>query len=421
MGNIRQYVNFASGETVPFYIEQDGQYLDQDVDIDFLRFQIDNNIVSSSFRILVLYPDETINYAIPSENIKAGGNYSENYQNGQRRSLSFTLYNNDGAYSPNINTLWAGTRLRLEMGVHLFSGATIWFYKGVYVIDKVTPSLTTSGKEVQVSAKDKFSLFEDATGRIEETTEIPVGSDIESVIKDCLLTSMGSGNPLDVIPIIYHSSFKDKKTQATISKSAGDTIGSLLLELATQLSAEIFYNAMGNLVVVPIANVTSDADKPLLYEYSTKEGTISQLDFSFDYNSIVNRIIVTGSSASGGISKAVAINDDPGSPLCYQRIGYRTGNIINDSNITSDFLAQERADYELRQQLIIKSSTSASVLYNPLLEVNNLIAVSDDFFNLVHERFLIQNVSCSLDYTGQMNINFTNLVNLPFVTNIKEV
>lgn len=416
MSNIVHYINFTSGDSLAFSIVKDGIYLDQESDIENLIFQINNNMISSTFRFLVLYPDETINYEIPAEDIKAGGTWSENYQNGQRRSVSFSLYNNDGKYTPDINTFWAGTRLKLEMGANLSDGQTIWFQKGVFIINKITPNKTSSGNEVQISASDKFSLFEDSTGKIDTTYEIPVGTNIQEVIKSILLTDMGNGFPLDSADIIYHSSFKEKVTQSTISKGAGDTLGSILLELCTQLSAEIFYNTSGQLTIVPINEVTSDQDKPLIYEYRTDNGDISQLDFSFDMNQIINRIIVVGSSNNGGVYKYIAVNDDPSSPLCFQRIGYRTGNIINDSNITSDVLAEERAKYELRQQLVIKSSTSANVLFNPLLEVNNLIAISDAFFELNHERFLLNSMSCSLDFSSQMSITFTNLRNLPFIT-----
>lgn len=416
MNNLVKYINFISGEALGFSVTQDSIYMDQDVDIDDLIFQINNNMVSSTFRFLVLYPDETINYEIPSEDIKQGGSWSENYQNGQRRSISFTLYNNDDKYTPNINTFWAGTRLRLEMGAILNSGQIIWFQKGVFVINTVTPSKTSSGKEVSVSASDKFSLFEDNTGRIDSTYEIPIGSNIEDVIKTILLNDMGNGFPLDSKPLIYHSSFKNKKTQSTISKSAGDTFGSLLLELATQLSAEIFYNSCGNLVFIPINEVTSDQDKPLIYDYETIKGDISELNFAIDMSQIINRVIVVGSSNNGGVYQYIAENNDPASPLCCQRIGYRTANVITDSNITSDLLAKERANYELRQQLIIKSSTSATVLFNPLLEVNNLIAISDDSFELRHERFLLSGITCSLDFNNQMTISFSNIKNLSFIT-----
>ncbi len=412
MSKVTQYMSLASGELLPFTVDSGGSYLDQESDIENIIKEINNNLISPMFRIFVLYPDETVNYEIPNSIIKNGGSYEENYQDGQRRSLSFTLYNYDGEYNPDINHLWAGTRLRLDLGMKMSSGDTVWVRKGIYIITNVTPSLTTSGREVKVSAGDKFSLFEDATGKLETSYTIDVGEDIESIINSILLTEMGNGYVLDSQKLLYNSAFKGKKTQASISKSAGDTFGSILLELGTQLSAEVFYNASGNLVYVPTEDVTMDVNKPLIYEFETAKGDINQLDFALNYNSIVNRVIVIGSSNDGGTYQAVAINSDSKSPLCYQRIGYRTGNIINDSNITSNILAQERAEYELRQQLIIKTTSSANVLFNPFLEVNNLIAISDEFFDLNRERFLIQSVSCSLDDSGVTSISFSNLNNI---------
>ena len=79
-------------------------------------------------------------------------------------------------------------------------------------------------------------------------------------------------------------------------------------------------------------------------------------------------------------------------------------------------LAKERAEYELRQSLILKSSISLSVLASPFLEVNNLITISDEFYGLNREKFLISNVSCSLDYSNTMSLSASNIRNLPFLT-----
>jgi hypothetical protein len=54
-----------------------------------------------------LNADETERYEIPNEDI-IGGSYSENYQSGQRRTLSFQLNNNNGEYTPSINHFWTG-------------------------------------------------------------------------------------------------------------------------------------------------------------------------------------------------------------------------------------------------------------------------------------------------------------------------
>lgn len=413
MYNLFKNINLSSGDILPVSLASVDLFVNQETDLSVLMKWIDLNHVGSKFRIYVLHPDESIDYEIPLEYIKEGGSFSENYQDGQRKSLSFSLVNEDGDFTPNINNFWAGTRFRLDMGLELPDMSVLWVQKGIFVLDKQEVTYSEGETAVSITASDKFSLFENKTGTLETSYEIPVGTEIEPLIKNILLTNVGEGYPLDIKPIVFHSSLKGKKTQATISKSAGDSYGSILLELATQLSAEIFYNSEGNLTLVPTNDTSLDIDKPLLYEYTTDEGYISGFNFSFDMSSIVNRIIVIGATSSGGVCRGEAVNDDPSSPLCYQRIGYRTGNIINDSNITTDILAKERARYELRQQLILKSSTSITVPFNPLMAVNNLVALTDDFFSLEHERFLLSSYSVTLDYSGTMSLTVTNVRNLP--------
>jgi hypothetical protein len=64
---------------------------------------------------------------------------------------------------------------------------------------------------------------------------------------------------------------------------------------------------------------------------------------------------------------------------------------------------------------IIKTTANNSVYFNPLLTVNNLISLSDDFFDLTREKFLLQSISFSLNYEGIMSISSTNTNNLPFM------
>lgn len=416
MNNLR--LNLASGEVLSVERESGAE---ESMSFAFTASQVMNAISSPNimprYRIYVLYPDETINYEIPSDDIQSGGSYSENYQDGQRRSLSFSLVNPDGKYLVGINKLWEGTRLRLDLGVQNYLGTTIWVEKGVFVITKATVSEDSSGNKVtQITANDKFMMFEGKMGVLDDTTEISIGSNIKDVINSILVMDPGYGSPFDSKPIIYNTAFKGKTVQSTISKSAGDNYGSILLELGTQLSSEVFYNSQGNLTFVPTSETTSDGDKPLLCSVSAENGDYDSLSFDIDFSSVVNKVIVTGSSNSSAVYKATAVNDDPKSPLCWQRIGYHMGSVINDSNITSNVLAQERADYELRKVLMMKSSVSINVAFNPLLTVNNLVSVTNPFFEMTSKRYLIQSVSCSLDYSGTMSLSLTSLDNIPFLT-----
>lgn len=419
MARIVKTIGLASGDLLSLSVMSGDTYLDSDVNITELNALINSPILRPRFRLFLLHPDETIDYQIPDEDILLNGSsFSEQYQNGQRRSLSFSLYNTDGKYTPSVNTLWAETKFALDFGIERDDESVVWKRAGVFVASSMTPSESTDSQNLSVQTGDKFSIFEGKLGTLETSYEIPSGTDIESTIRGILLGSKGNGYPLDPAPIIYHSSFKGLKTQAKISKSAGETLGSILLELANQLSAEMFYNANGNLTILPTQETSLDVDKPVICSFVDEDGDFSSLSFGLQLNEVVNRVVVIGATVDGKIYTATAVNDDAASPLCYQRIGYRTGQIINDSNITSQSLADDRAKYELRKQLILKSSVSLPISFNPLLSVNNLVEITDEFFGLDHEKFLLQGISCNLDYSGSMSITVSNVRNLPFASRI---
>lgn len=405
----------SSGDLTTYYsedINNANAYLT--LSVNTIKQEIDKPITAPRFRFFWLNPDETIKNIIPEQDIILGGSYSENYQNGQRRSVSLTLFNESGKYTPSINGLWTGVKISFEMGLELESGRVIWFPKGIYNITNVSVSNNVGNKTVNIELSDKFSFLEGSQGTLETSYTIEPGRLIQDIIQDILNMPMGNGNKLDPKAFIYDSYFKGQVTQATITKSAGETYGAIILELADMLSAEVFYDTEGHLNFVSINDATNDAEKPVLYNLYDFKGDFANNDLSFDFTSVINRVIVIGANVNGNTVQAIAINDDPGSPLCYQRIGYRTASPINDSNITTEILAQERANYELRKKLILKSSVSNTIRYNPLLLVNNLVSVTDDYYTFRQERFLVQSISCPLDYSGTMSISSSNVRNLPF-------
>jgi len=63
---------------------------------------------------------------------------------------------------------------------------------------------------------------------------------------------------------------------------------------------------------------------------------------------------------------------------------------------------------------VVKTSVSNQALLNPLIEVNNLIEITDSFYGIENEKFLVQSISFSLDYSGTMSISSSNINNLSF-------
>lgn len=410
--NSSQFSLQGSGEVISIT----SPYLfDQYYNFYYIEDYIKNKHISPRFKIYVLNADETERYEIPNEDI-ISGSYSENYQSGQRRTLSFQLNNNNGEYTPSINHFWVGQKFSFYIGFNLNNdeNSVVWFRKGIYSCQNQSVDNQSDTKTVSIETADKFSVLEGKSGTLEYSYTINVGEDIEEVINNILNTDNGSDFMLDSKDIIYNSLFKGKKVISQISESAGATYGSIILKLAEMLSAEVFYNVNGNLTLIPKQEVINDSDKPILFSFNADNGDLMTHNYSFSFEDIVNKIIVIGSNVNGNTCRATAVNNSADSPISVSRIGYRTGSIINDSSINSDYLAQERADYELRKVSVAKTSVSNTMLLNPLIEVNNLIEITDSFYGIENEKFLVQSISFSLDYSGTMSISSSNINNLSF-------
>lgn len=409
----------GSGEVLSGYFETNG-YTDSvssRISFQLIERLLRYHTIYPRFRFFVLNTDETERFEIPQEDILQEGNYNENYQNGQRRNISLVLNNEEGKYTPSINGFWSGTKVSFEVGLMMpdTSDKIIWFKKGTYVITKITPSHSTESKKVSIDLNDKFSILEGKAGVITSSIQIPMDTLVSQVISDILLSDMGNGRPFDTKPIIMHSIFKDTKLPIDLTEQPGTTWGAVLLKIADMISAEIFYNSEGRLTIMPKVEMADDSNKPTLFHFYAHEGDFQNNDLNLELEEMVNRVVVIGANVNGKTCRAEAINGRAISPINYKKIGYRTGDIVDDSNITSDSLAQERADYELRMKSIIRTTANNSIYFNPLLTVNNLISLSDDFFDLTREKFLLQSISFSLNYDGIMSISSTNTNNLPFM------
>lgn len=386
----------------------------EDISMRYLTEVLKRPSYKARYRLFVLNPDETIAYEIPQEDIIANsGSFTENYQNGQRKSLNINLVNVDGKYTPSINGLWVHTKFRFDIGLE-FDGNVYWFKRGIYILNNPTANHQQSDKQMSLSLVDKFALFEGKMGVLETTYEIPVDSDIRQAIEGILTIDNGSGYPLDLQPIVYDKAFDGLKMPYTLTKDAGSTLGEMLLELATILSAEMYYNSDGYLCVVNINETTLDVQKASLWDYNDNEPNYFNANLSYDFENAINEIQIVGDSVDNAIFSAYARNENPISPLCIQRIGRRI-SYISDTNIYSTSLAQQRALYELRKVSILNTTMSLNVSFNPLLFVNNLINITDNFYNYNRERFLIKSISYNIGNENQMSISCSNIVSLDYV------
>lgn len=399
-----------------------------------------NPFICPTFRISILNPDETIKYVIPLEDIPSGGiSYTETYQNGQRRNITLKLINKDGKYSPAVNKgnkynkilknsdvrknkieqsnsnilIWKNTKFRYDIGLRIKDNIA-WFEKGVYILGNSDSIQEDSNKQITLQLKDKFAKLEDNSGKLLVSYEILSGSNARQVIQDLLNQDFGDGYSIDFKSFILPSSLYDFTIQADIKKEAGDTYGSILLDIATQMSCECYYNEHGNLVFSYLDETVNDYNKPICWKYEIKNYDLINLSSSYNFDDAINMVKVIGDDINNGIFSALVVNNDPRSPVCIGRIGKCPENPITDANVWSNVLAKDLAIYNLRKKSLNSLSLSANVKFNPLITVDYLCEIEHKFFNFEREKCVINSISYS-DNSGQMDLSITNIQNLDFV------
>lgn len=387
---------------------------EDNIDFHLLERLISRPFIKPRYRISVLNPDESVNYIIPETDIPIDGiSYTEEYQNGQRKNITLKLINDTGKYTPSINGIWLDTKFSFEIGI-VTKNNTIWFPRGIYVMGDVDLTYADSDKTISIQLKDKYAVFEGKMGTLENAYEIETGSDVYDALQGIMNFSTGSGYILDYKPIILDPSFIDFKTQATIRVEEGGNIGEIISAIATQLSAEYYYNNVGNLCFYPINETIDDSSKPIIWTFTKIQKELHNLSLNYRNEEVVNVVKVVGDNIDNGVYSAVVANENPASPICVQQIGRRSAPKYTEANVWSDDLAYDLARYYLRQASFVAVDFNTSVGFNPILTVNNICEVENEFLGLAREKLLITSISFSSS-DGLMSLKMCNSKDLPFI------
>lgn len=388
-------------------------------------------------KIVILNQDETERMEIDENDIEASSvAFSEQYQQGSRRSLDFTLINRDGKYTPSPNIqrerffenssqkikynlyedeIWGDMKFRYYMGLD-YHGKEIWFRKGIYVVNKLDVTSQDSDKKINFSLGDKFTVFEGKQGTLMDTYEIPVGSNAIDALKDLFKMPTGNGYNLDNTPILFDTRFRNFKIQATIRKEAGDTVSSLIADIATQLSANYYYNENGNFILEYLNETITDDVKPTCWQYFEKNYDLLTLNSAYDFTNAINVVKVVGDNVNNGIYSYLMINNDARSPICVGKLGYRKEAPITNCNIWDNTMAKELARYYLRKKSLVPLSFNATAKFNPLLFVDFLCTIDfeKEDMKFKGDKCVINSISVNSS-DNVMNLTLTKVEDLTFI------
>lgn len=391
-------------------------------------------------RLEFLNPNGTVAFVLDNnyKNNRSGafiqdGSLSVNLQNGTRRAASVLLSNTNGEYDFNVNNLWFGTTVRLQMGLLLPDGTEYLIPQGVFYIKDPEESFLPSQRTIRLDLVDKWAMLDGTLGgNLDGIYEVPVNSNIFEAIDGLLKDAQGNGYVFDSTPAIY-TSYYNNMTQTlpdgTIASlvespytarfdSFGETYADVILELNSMVAGWIGYDATGALRLDPSQDDILDITKPILWTFNPNEKQFLGATYSIRNSEVKNEIIRVGQALDGGYSQvgAKAQNLDPTSDTNINIIGRKVDRKEQSNYYTNDICAS-LAEFELKRNTILKKSVTIMSTQMFHLAENNLVVIRRiDKKGKPFERHLINGYTIPLGQTGEMTINATSVSDFPIAT-----
>lgn len=358
------------------------------------------------FRLYLLNDDETIRSDVSEYVTQSTATF--NHQQGQTRECSVTIINDDGFWeiNPIQRVMWRGVKYRLDTGIY-YDGTAYWKRCGVFTPSE--PSYNMDAETISVQMFDKFALLDGTLGGKQPyKIKIPVGTKLKTAIRLLLSMERNTGVAYDSKDFIFPSEYEDYELPYTINQNEDISIGEIIIELATMISCDVFYNDFGNLVIANGVDTLSYKTKPILWHYHTNELQYANASVDIKFKEFVNKVIVRGAIENGKQFYGEAINTNPKSQTSVALNDTYTYQ-MTDSKINSDKLCSDRARYELKNKTILGAQVKYKSIFIPHLVQNEFVKWDNEKLNIYNKRFVIKGISIDLTDSMLMDISLCNV------------
>lgn len=307
-----------------------------------------------------------------------------------RRNATITLENSDGTLIPSVDSYWVNSKYKLYTGYEI-NGEEYYISQGIFLIGEPELSGKLSNLTLTLNLYDKMEGLSGLLGgTLSEPYNIAVGSSVEDVITQ-IFSEAGEIKP----PIIQPTS---EVTPYSISQPAGSTYLDLIKILCEMITYVCFYDENGYPVFCSPTDVEND---PSVFDFTTSEVNYLGANRRYTYPDIKNYVVVYGDNINGSLYKAVAQDTSLTSPTSVAQIG-KKALVIEDSNISSTALCQDRANFELQKATALIETVNLNAIIVDHLEAENIITITDSSLGLNQDRYLIKSLNIPLVNSGEM-------------------
>lgn len=390
-------------------------------------------------RLRFLQPDGSTAFALDNNplNRRSGaflqdGSISVNLQNGQRRTASVTLSNINAAFDYNVNKVWFGQQIAIDEGLILSDGSEYYLPQGIFYIAEPQETLQPNLRTITYPLVDKWAYLDGTLfGRLEGTYEVPVGTNIFEPMQAILDLDRGNGMKVDAVRPIFTEYYNEKKqklpdgTTVSLVKSPytlrvdsdDGTYADVILGLSEMVNGLVGYDQSGALRIDPSQDDVLDAQKAVLWRFSTKEAQLLGATYTVKNTEVYNDYIVLGEQTSEYAQAAGrAQNLDPASDTNVYIIGRKTYRETASGYYTQT-QCKDLAEWKLKRTAVLQKAVSISCTQMFHIVENNLIELTrTDKPGSPTERHLIQGFTRPLTSTGEMTISAVSVADFPIAT-----
>lgn len=307
------------------------------------------------------------------ENIVTNGRVTVDNSRASVRSFDLAATNVKGALTWGSNKLiWLDKYFKIYYGVKV-NGVVEWIPQGVFPISAPIATSESSGtlkNEVAFSGSDKMAFL----GKCSDAVVAQKGGDIATTIKSIL-----SNNGIE-----DRFNLDDTSGQTTIpydiSWAADTSYSKIISDLAGIITWEVYYDVDGYLRLhAPIDPTTT----PPFFSFDASSANFNLWAGSqrqMDDSNLANAIVVYGGSAQTNLVNYTLQDTSASSPTSIQNIGKRVyvhNNGNPDPLITTQALAQARAEYEYKKRLQIVEKLNFKMFPIPFMDMDDVYEITD--------------------------------------------
>lgn len=291
----------------------------------------------------------------------------------QRRTMSLTISNENGAWTPSPSSpLFLNRIVQVQRALYVGSQPE-WVPLGTFLIDDPEVTVSAGGSSIRLAGTDRTKLA--LSSNFTAPYTLGAGTRVRDAVR-ALAQQAGMGSDDRLYSLDDGGKFLG--TDATFEES--DNRLDAMMRLAQDYALDLYPDALGVLVLRPLLALETVA--PVWTFERGSQAIMLGLTKRFSDATLFNHTVAIGEGVDFGPYRGEARDLNPASPVYNPvdgsgPVGDRVAPVYRSAGITSIAQAQEVAQAMLRDVALVQEAVSVPSVTHPALEAGDVVQITE--------------------------------------------